>query len=315
VAGSRKELGALGRWRRLVDYVAACMTFLRRLPSDGVTAADLRSDGSFAGVPVVNALYAHLSRMARDHDERIVFVKGLGTDDAAIPANLWLEGTLGSLDARYSRDRAGLSNLVSEFSWPPAFGRRAPSLVREGRGNALMYALSVAMKVEGTLVACVLSSDQPQSWHGEDGVWLANDVLDAGRGSSVLPIVCGPFSNEEDYGSYGYAVRDIEPGMQFEARMEDALEWARTSLRAQVHTGWPLLRVALPHDFGMPADVQSALRSTDGLASIDAWFKSWHFEELVDAAGAPKPDILALLPSPHRRLGQVILDTARQLSS
>src|SRR3989442_1210812 len=52
---------------------------------------------------------------------------------------------------------------------------------------------------------------------------------------------------------------------------------------------------------GLPlAEVRT---NPDHLAQLEAWMRSYRPEELFDADGAPRPEILALAPGPERRMG------------
>jgi len=99
----------------------------------------------------------------------------------AIPASLWLEGSLGRFNPEYSRDRNGLHNLISKISTPTGLPRpvhtpkftvssakqpdshvnaEAPGSIHEG--GELGYVLSVAFGVimdKPDLIAYVVIGD------------------------------------------------------------------------------------------------------------------------------------------------------------
>ena len=122
---SQADVGALTRYRRACDYLAAAMIYLR----DNVLLTEpLRPEhlkprlvGHWGTCPGITFVYAGVNCLIRATGQRTLLVTGPGHGAPAIHANLWTEGTHGEYDPALSRDRAGLTELVRRFSWPGGF--------------------------------------------------------------------------------------------------------------------------------------------------------------------------------------------------
>jgi len=309
----RKTLAGLGRWRRLADYLTAASGLLK---DNLLLAEPLRPEhlkdapsGSFSDAPALNAVYAHLSRFARDHQRSVVLVQGLGHPSDAVPANLWIEGTLGEFEPRYQRDHSGLTHLLSGFSWPSAF-TAAP--VGDRSDLALFYGMCAAREAAPALVVCLVSDRAEQRLPEPDGdawsqeaPWLVNDLLDGPADARVLPIVAG----RGDFERSGYEVLAVAAGMRFEARFLAALEAAVRGLD-EAGPRWPLIRLEFPPSLGMPDALKT---DAPAVALIESWLRSYRVKDLLDADGGPHQTIRALCPPASLRLGATLLETARRL--
>src|SRR5439155_26097386 len=105
----------------------------------------------------------------------------------AILADLYLEGTLSEYFERYSRDVAGLTNLVHDFSWPGGLPSHltalTPGAIHEGGelGYSLMHAYGAAFDNPDFLVACIVGDGEAESgplaasWHSSKFLNPARD--------------------------------------------------------------------------------------------------------------------------------------------
>lgn len=333
----RATLVSIGRYRRLVDYASAAMTFL----ADNVLLeVPLRPEhlkggaaGAWGEAPLIGAVYAHLNRFIRDHAVPVVLVKGVGRAGDPMAANLWVDGTLEAVDPRYARTRDGFLALLTEFFWPRPFlarAGRAPA-VQDHHGQAMYYAMAVARLDPQSIVACVVSSEAPQCWPEPgpaEAPWLINDLLD-NRAGVVLPIVSCAGSEEEAaqrFQTLGYHVRRVDAGFRFEARMLAALEEALERLQEVRRTppaerpdppGWPLLLVSMPLALGMPPELRDGVEAAgaDAPALVEQWLRAYHVEKLLDAEGGPARDVLDLCPPGDLRIGARVLAAAQRLAS
>ncbi|NDD31420.1 MAG: hypothetical protein EB084_24480 [Proteobacteria bacterium] len=91
----RRTLVSLGRYRRLSDFVAASLSFLRddyllraNLTLDGLRD---RAAGLWQGTPVISVLHAHLNRLHRDHPAcGLRLVTSAPSAELVHLANLWI---------------------------------------------------------------------------------------------------------------------------------------------------------------------------------------------------------------------------------
>lgn len=83
--------------------------------------------GHWGTCPGLTLVYAHLNRLVSKTGIDALYVVGPGHGAPAILASLWLENSLANFYPKYSRDKAGLSTLISSFSSPGGFPRYEPS--------------------------------------------------------------------------------------------------------------------------------------------------------------------------------------------
>lgn len=306
-------LASLGRWRRLADYLSAAAGTLREnyLLREPLLREHLAGGvPPWTSAPVLNALYPHLSRLALDSGRDVLLVQGLPDTGCAVPVNLWLDGTLGDLDARYARHADGLDRLLRRFEWPGAFRSPSECPWHCPPEHALFYARELARHTPGAVVACLVSAGHAQTCPdagdaGGDAAWLANDLLDGDAGR-VLPVVHGE-ADASALEAHGYRVLRVEAGARFEARLLESLDESLAAL--STGTPWPLIQVITPADLGMPP----GLREAPDPAGIEQWLRAYHVEQLLHPGGEPRADVLELAPSGDRRLGMCLLDVARRL--
>ena len=79
--------------------------------------------GHWGTCPGLTLVYAHLNRLVSTTGIDALYVVGPGHGAPAILASLWLENSLANFYPKYSRDKAGLSTLISSFSSPGGFPR------------------------------------------------------------------------------------------------------------------------------------------------------------------------------------------------
>ncbi len=240
------ELADLRLYRRAADYLAVAQIYLQ---GNALLREPLRREhikarllGHWGTVPGINLIYAHLNRLIRAHDARILLVTGPGHGAPGNLANLYLEGSLAERYPDYSLDELGVSRLVRSFSWPGGFPSHlnpaTPGVIHEGGelGYALATAFGAALDNPDLLVACIVGDGEAETgptataWHG-------TKYLDPETCGAVLPIlhdngykissatVSGTMSDVEIemlYRGYGWHPRIVEaaPGAEAAAAGE-----------------------------------------------------------------------------------------------
>ena len=190
--------GTLESYRRAANYIAAAAIYLR---DNALLEEPLRHEhikrrllGHWGTVPGINLVYAGLNRLIIDEQARVLLVTGVGHGAPANLANNWLEGTLAEVDGRYSRDRAGLSKLVRDFSWPGGFPSHlapmVPGVIHEGGelGYALATSFGAAFDNPDLIVACIVGDGEAETGPTATA-WHSNKFLDPATSGAVLPIL------------------------------------------------------------------------------------------------------------------------------
>ncbi len=155
-----------------------------------------------------------------------------------------------------------------------------------------------------------------------NGYKIANPTLLARIDASEL---------EQLFRGYGYAPVVVEGSdpVPMHRRMAEVLEAAIRDIRAIQRAAreggpvqrprWPLIILRSPKGWTGPATVDGVpventwrahqvplnelASKPEHLAMLEAWMRSYRPEELFDASGALRPDIAALSPLGHRRMG------------
>ncbi|TDL14289.1 phosphoketolase [Rickenella mellea] len=281
-----EEVKALKHFRAAANYIAAAMIFLkddvlleRKITHDDIKTRLLGHWGTCPGLVLVNA---HLNRLICKHNADILFVVGPGHGAPGVLSCLWLEDSLSKFFPRYSRDKAGLKNLIAGFSTPGGFpshiNAETPGSIHEG--GELGYALSVAfgavMDNPDLIVACVVGDGEAETgptataWHGYK-------YIDPAESGAVIPIVHVngfKISERTIYGTmddleivalfsgYGYQVRFVEDLENIDQDMAASLEWAYAEIKkiqkaaregkAIVKPRWPVLILRSPKGWSGP---------------------------------------------------------------
>lgn len=218
-----------------------------------------------------------------------------------------------------------------------------PGSIHEGGelGYSLAHAFGAALDNPDLVVACVVGDGEAEtgplaaSWH-------ANKFLHPERDGVVLPIlhlngykianptVLSRIPHEEldallrGYGYHPHYVEGHDPD-QLHRRMATVLDAVLAEIRrarSQPDTGrprWPVIVLRTPKGWTGPSEVdglpvEGTWRSHQvplanvrdnpaHLRALEDWLRSYRPAELFDDRGAPRPDVLALIPDGNRRMG------------
>lgn len=272
---------------RAANYLAAAQIYLRDnfLLERPLRPEDIKPRllGHWGTCPGLNFVYAHLNRLilARD-DADVLLVTGPGHGAPAIFANLFLEMSLAEFYPEFTRDRAGLSRLVAQFSWPGGLPSHlfpgTPGVINEGGelGYALATAFGAAFDNPHLLVACVVGDGEAETGPTA-AAWHSVKFLDAAHDGAVLPIlhlngykissktVFAAMSDRELaslFEGYGYDVSfvdiggpgaDVDAAHRAMARTLDEVHAAVRAIQAEARRGvgrgvpeWPLIVLRSP---------------------------------------------------------------------
>lgn len=249
----------MSQYLRAVDYLTAAQIFLadNHLMERPITFDDVKSRllGHWGSGPGINFAYAHLSFLAKKHDQDLMFVLGPGHGFPALQANLFLEGTLSDIDQKLPVTIDGIRHLCRQFSWPYGYPSHSnpetPGVILEGGelGYSLSTSFGAALDNPDLIVSCLVGDGEAETGPTA-GAWHLNKLLNPRKDGAVLPIlhlngykisaptVFGRMGNYELmtlFSGYGYEPRivDTTDCSEGEAhdRMAEALEWAYTSIK------------------------------------------------------------------------------------
>ncbi|KAF7799807.1 hypothetical protein EIP86_011049 [Pleurotus ostreatoroseus] len=286
---SPDELRAIQQFRKAADFIAAAMIFLKHntLVERDIVADDIKNRllGHWGTCPGLTLVYAHLNRLISKTNQEMLYVVGPGHGAPAILSCLWLESSLGTFWPKYSRDKAGLQNLIAAFSVPGGFpshiNAETPGSIHEG--GELGYALSVSfgavMDKPNLVVACVVGDGEAETgptataWHGYK-------YIDPAESGAVLPIVhvngfkisertiYGTMDDKEItalFTGYGYQVRIVEDLQNIDQDLAASMDWALGEIHKIqkaarsghpiVKPRWPVLILRTPKGWGGPKKV------------------------------------------------------------
>jgi xylulose-5-phosphate/fructose-6-phosphate phosphoketolase len=158
---------------RAANYLSAAQLFLRdnTLLQRRVTEEDLKSVvlGHWGCCPGVNFLYAHFSRFIRKTKAKSYLVLGSGHAAPALLANLYLEGSLGSVYSDLRHGREGLDKLIRGFGKDPRLQTEVsaalPGVMNAGGelGLALACATGSVLGNPGIVTFCVLGDGEMEA--------------------------------------------------------------------------------------------------------------------------------------------------------
>ena len=137
----------ISRRVRACDYLVVAQLFLQDnfLLERELRPEDIKSRllGHWGTCPGINVVYASLREAL---GKKFEFVLGPGHGFPALQANLFVDGVLGKYDKNAKRNVKGIGYICQEFSWPGGFPSHAspftPGVICEG--GELGYALGTA---------------------------------------------------------------------------------------------------------------------------------------------------------------------------
>ncbi len=247
-----EDLTAIDQYLRAANFLTAAQIFLQDnfLMERDLTFDDVKSRllGHWGSGPGINFAYAHLSRMAKKHDQEMLFVLGPGHGFPALQANLFLEGTLSKFYPEVPQNLEGIAYLCRQFSWPYGFPSHSnpgtPGVILEGGelGYSLSTSYGAALDNPGLVVACLVGDGEAETGPTA-GAWHLNKLLNPKTDGVVLPIlhlngykISAPtiFGRMSDYelmalfSGYGYHPRIVDANESDNPHktMDEALEWA-----------------------------------------------------------------------------------------
>lgn len=276
------------KYLRAANYLSAAQIFLQDnfMMERDVKFDDVKSRllGHWGSCPGINFAYAHLSLLAKNKEQQMMFVLGPGHGFPAIQANLMLEGTLTKYYPEVEQDLEGVGKMCREFSWPYGFPSHSnpgtPGVILEGGelGYSLSTSYGAVLDKPELMVACLVGDGEAETGPLA-GAWHLNKLVNPKKDGVVLPIlhlngykisqptIFGRMSNYELmtlFSGYGYHPRivDATTAEDPNAEMQEALEWAHNLIQ-EIREGSDEI---VPH---MPMLIMRTLKGWTGVKELD----------------------------------------------
>jgi xylulose-5-phosphate/fructose-6-phosphate phosphoketolase len=284
---------AISKYRRAANYIAAAMIFLQSnaLLKRNLTLEDVKPRllGHWGTCPGLTLVYSHLNLLIKNHNVDMLYIVGPGHGAPSLLANLWIEGSLAKFYPEYSRDKKGLSDLITRFSTtgglPSHINAETPGAIHEG--GELGYALSVAfgavMDKPDLLVACIVGDGESETGPTATA-WHSYKYIDPAESGAVLPIVhvngfkisertiYGCMDDKELaalFAGYGYQPRIVDDLENIDADLSASLEWALFEIKRIQRAAragnpitkprWPVLILRTPKGWSGPKKVHGVI--------------------------------------------------------
>ncbi len=235
---------------RAANYISAIQIYLK---DNFLLEKPLRPEhikerllGHWGTCPGINFVYAHLNRAIKAHDTNMMLVVGPGHGFPAIQANLFIEGTLSKYYKEVPRNKAGLTYMAKQFSWPYGFPSHsnpgAPGVILEGGelGYALSTSYGAILDNPDLIVACLIGDGEAETGPTATA-WHLSKLINPATSGAVLPIlhlngykISGPTlmgrMSDEDLASlfrgYGYEPHIVDAYVEedIHARMIEVID-------------------------------------------------------------------------------------------
>lgn len=304
----------IARRVRACDYLSVAQLYLqdnflleRPLEADDIKPRLLGHWGTCHGI---NLAYANL-KYAYGRDPNFSFVLGPGHGFPALQANLFIDGDLEKVDSSASLDEKGIAYICRNFSWPGGFPSHAspitPGVICEGGelGYALATAYGAALGRPERTVAVLIGDGEFETATALASLNLSK-LLGTDTNGRVLPIlhlngykISGPTvaarKSERELSEmirgFGYTpfLIDGEDTNKFQDVIEKSENIINPFLimkSEKGHTGPAFVgreKVAgnyLAHQIPL----KNPKADEKELKMLENWLKSYHFEELFNAA-------------------------------
>ncbi|MBP5167487.1 MAG: phosphoketolase family protein [Oscillospiraceae bacterium] len=329
------DIERIDAYWRAANYLSAAQLYLLDDPllRRPLEPADIKKKivGHWGTCPGQNFIYAHLNRIIKKYDIDMIYVCGPGHGGNAVLANVYLEGSYSEIYPDVSMDEEGLRKLCRQFSFPGGTASHAspetPGSINEGGelGYSLAHAFGAVFDNPGLVAACVIGDGEAETGP-LSASWQSLRFLDRERDGRVLPILHlngYKISNPTIYsriprdelkkylegsGWKPYFVDAREPMAAHEAMMKTMDSCVRELKRG----GFPAIVFSSPKGWTGPKENEGSFRSHQvplnadgekGLKKLEQWLKSYRPEELFDENGTLMPELRAMAPEGHRRMG------------
>ncbi len=150
--------------------------------------------GHWGTVPGQNFVYTHLNRVINKYDLNMMLISGPGHGGNFFISNSYLEGVYSEVYPKVGRDKAGMTRLCKQFSFPCGVSSHVapetPGSIHEGGelGYSLLHAFGAAFDNKDLIVATIVGDGEAETGPLATS-WNSNKFLNPQTDGAVLPIL------------------------------------------------------------------------------------------------------------------------------
>ena len=175
------------------NYITLCQMYLNNyVASNDIKESDLKgyNPGHLGTSLSLNFILANLNYFLNSNNLSSRLIIGTGHSGVSLLANQWLNGTLSKYYPKYSNDKEGLNNLISDFGSVirSEINPQYPESIYDGGelGYSLGVAYGYALNANEDVVPCIIGDGEAETGT-LSSAWQLNKLLETK--SKVLPII------------------------------------------------------------------------------------------------------------------------------
>lgn len=295
--------------------------------------------GHWGACPGVNAIFAHVSDLARRTNREIRLIVGTGHAGPSILSCTYLDGTLGDNYSNMPYGEQGICQLFTAYASNTGFSTEIqpnyPGTLYVGGelGAALAFSQGYAMKNPNSFTVCVLGDGELETSITQAS-WQGFGFLSSKYDGKVLPVIN---SNGYKMGSKslfalmsrdekglllrGHGMSPIFVGTNHvEIAVAFDTAYSQMEYDAQYH---PVIVLENPKGWTAPSNfndipfensrnahkpiLKNPSKKEKELRMVEDWLLSYRPIELFDSSGNPNPIVTECLPPVNIRLGNAHL--------
>ena len=293
IYSTKEYFGTLNKYFRAVNYLSAAQLYLLDNPllEEKLTEEHIKKKivGHWGTVPGQNFVYTHCNRVINKYDLNMMLLSGPGHGGNFFVANSYLEGHYSEIYPEVSLDKAGMTKLCKQFSFPKGIGSHVtpetPGSINEGGelGYVLAHAFGAVFD-NPNLIATAIVGDGEAETGPLATSWHSNKFINPETDGAVLPIlhlngykisnptVLSRISNKElvslmdGYGYKAYFVEGDKPEKMHKL-MAKAMDKCIESIQQIWHKArklgntnrpkWPMIVLRTPKGWTGPKNVDN----------------------------------------------------------
>ncbi len=189
----------LDKYFRAANYLSCAQLYLLDNPllrDHALNMDDIKKKlvGHWGTVPGQNFVYAHCDRIITKYDQDMILLSGPGHGGNFFVANSYLEGSYSEFYPEIGQDKAGMTRLCKQFSFPGGIGSHCvpetPGSIHEGGelGYVLAHAFGAVFD-NPDLIAVAIVGDGESETGPLATSWHCNKFLNPKTDGAVLPIL------------------------------------------------------------------------------------------------------------------------------
>ncbi len=296
--------------------------------------------GHWGTVAGQNFVYTHLNRAINKYGSNIALLSGPGHGGNFFVANSYIEGTYTEIYPEITKNKTGLQKLFKIFSFPCGISSHVapevPGSMHEGGelGYSLAHGFGAVLDNPKLITAVIVGDGEAETGPLATS-WWGTKFLNKKTDGAVLPIlhlngykISNPTLlariSEEERKKYfeglGYDVIEIKVGekelniLEDHKKMAEAIDYCIEKINSRSSN--PMIILNSPKGWTGPAEANGKkitgtfnahqvpvdMSKLEHIKIVEDWLKSYKHEELINADGTIKKDILDFCPKGDKRI-------------